>query len=97
MKFSINRIKDRYNKSFAAVCDCTECCSEILNSVPLSLHKDRELIDRLRPYSARLMFSVESDKEVSEIIDGFYGMLFENTKYEPDFEYTRGHLLRGVE
>lgn len=92
----LNILKDRLNKTFIAQSECTECLSIIYNSVPVSLHKDIDLIKRLSPYSIRLMFSCEEGNDVIEVINGFYGLLNEDKEYYPDFEYTRGHLLRGV-
>lgn len=92
----LNILKDRLNKTFSAQSECTECLSIIYNSVPISLHKDIDLMKRLSPYSIRLMFSTEKENEVIEVINGFYGLLKESRDYNPDYEYTRGHLLRGV-
>lgn len=94
---SVNILKDRYNKEFSAVSECRDCLSTIYNSVPISLHKDMDLIRRLKPYSVRLMFTTEDRDSTLSIINGFSGLLFEGKEYEPDYEYTRGHLLRGVE
>lgn len=94
---SANYLKDRYNKKFIAVSNCSECTSTIFNCVPISLHKDLELINRLKPYSVRLMFTTESEDEISDIIEGFYGLIKDGQNYEADYEYTRGHLGRGVE
>lgn len=94
---SKNVLKDRYNKEFIAVSECSECQSTIYNSVPVCLHKDMDLLRRLEPYSLRLMFMSEDESLVKSVIKGFHGLLMQGVEYIPDFEYTRGHLLRGVE
>lgn len=94
---SHNILRDRMNKEFVAVSECAECQSIIYNSVPVSLHKDVDLISRLRPDSVRLMFTTEDSKRVYNVINGFYDLIYNGIDYNPDFEYTRGHLLRGVE
>lgn len=94
---SKNVLRDRYNKEFTAVSECSECQSIIYNSVPVCLHKDMDLLRRLEPYSLRLMFGPENESLVKSVIEGFHGLLMHDTEYIPDFEYTRGHLLRGVE
>lgn len=95
--FRQNILKDRMNKQFINVSECSECLNTIYNSVPVSLHKDIDLVRRLHPYSVRLMFTTEDDKRVRDVINGFYDLIYNGIEYIPDFEYTRGHLLRGVE
>lgn len=91
-------IEDRYHVSFPDFHECENCTNILYNSVPISLHKDLDMVSRLRAKSIRLDFSVESGDETEKVVALFNDLLtdplFPN---KPDYEFTRGHLNRGVE
>lgn len=88
-------LKDRYEKQFPVYTDCLSCYNIIYNSVPLSLHK----LFEGKPYlngNYRLDFTTEDQKEMTQVIRYFDGIL---KNYQTPFfkEYTTGHVKRGVE
>lgn len=95
--YSSHILKDRYGKEFTAVSECGDCNSILYNCVPVSLHKDIDIIRRLGPCSIRLMFTMEDETTVNDVVCGFSELILHDTAYNPVYEYTRGHLLRGVE
>lgn len=89
------QIIDRYHKTFPVIQNCLYCYNIIYNSVPMSLHKDIDWSDK--ECNKRLIFTVESPKEVHGILK-FFGGLSEGKQMEiPYNEFTTGHTKRGVE
>lgn len=86
-------LKDRMRKEFPVQLNCRNCMNIIYNSVPLSLHGERE---RLAKSSLlRLDFTVETERETRKILDFFEtGRKGDAAPYT---EYTTGHEKRGVE
>ena len=77
---------------------CKFCYNKIYNCKPLSLLSVKKEVDRILPSAIRLDFTLESVKEVTEILTKFIqayqkGILFS----EEPFAFTRGHLKRGIE
>ena len=87
----ITELTDRYHKHFPVLRNCTHCFNVIYNSVPLSLHKEREKWQNR--VTGRLDFSTETEAETLGVLDYFAGA--DNTL--PFAEYTTGHEKRGVD
>lgn len=89
-------LKDRYKKKFLVSNYCDYCYNVIRNGVPLSFLGARKQVDMLKCDKLRLMFTVESKKKTSEILEVFSKNVWENEeKILP--EITRGHMKKGVE
>lgn len=90
-------IRDRCQKQFA-VRSCCRCCYNVIyNSAPLFLADQAEEIRRLAPRELRLDFTIETAKEMRQIM-GLYADAFIRGREvkTPESEYTRGHFKRGV-
>ncbi|WP_366925867.1 U32 family peptidase [uncultured Clostridium sp.] len=90
-------LKDRMGKDFPVKNHCRFCYNTIYNSSPLSLLKDRKIIDRLGPESLRLNFTTESREEIRTVIGAFSGCFLEGRETELQGDFTRGHFKRGIE
>lgn len=90
-------LKDRMGKEFPVKNHCRFCYNTIYNSSPLSLLKDRKMIDRLEPESLRLNFTTESREEIRTVIGAFSGCFLEGRDTELQGDFTRGHFKRGIE
>ena len=90
-------LKDRMGKEFPVKNRCRFCYNTIYNSSPLSLLKDRKMIDRLGPESLRLNFTTESREEIRTVIGAFSGCFLEGRETELQGDFTRGHFKRGIE
>ncbi len=91
-------LTDRMNKGFPVICECRHCYNIILNSVPLSLHKEKNKIKKLAPESLRLYFTVEDPYETRKITEYFIRLFEDDEEGDPPFyEYTKGHFIKGVE
>lgn len=88
-------LKDRTGAEFIDINDCTFCSNTVYNSVPLSLHGEADTIERINPYSLRVIFTDESADEIENIIKGF-SLYTYKTGNKPCKEFTRGHFNRGV-
>lgn len=88
-------LKDRTGAVFTAVNDCETCTNVIYNSVPVSLHNERELIEGLHPNMIRLTFSIESAEDTKSIMKYFEQVDFCNV-HPPYKNFTKGHINRGV-
>ncbi|MDE6747597.1 MAG: U32 family peptidase [Lachnospiraceae bacterium] len=86
-------LTDRYNKKFPVLCNCRHCYNIIYNSVPYSLHMKRKELLKLGLFAIRLDFVSETEKEVKEILDYYFG----KTEVFPVTEYTTGHYKRGID
>lgn len=87
----VTGLVDRYHKKFPVLRNCTHCFNVIYNSVPLSLHKDREKWQNR--VVGRLDFTTESEQETFDVLEYFAGARREL----PYAEYTTGHEKRGVD
>lgn len=90
-------LKDRMGKEFPVKNHCRFCYNTIYNSSPLSLLKDRRIIDRLGPESLRLNFTTESREEIRTVLGAFSGCFLEGRETELRGDFTRGHFKRGIE
>ncbi|MCM1262677.1 MAG: U32 family peptidase [Butyrivibrio sp.] len=86
-------LNDRYNKKFPVFCNCEHCYNIIYNSVPYSLHANKDKLYKFGLYAIRLDFVSESGDKVKEILDFYSG----NKDSFPVAEYTTGHYKRGIE
>lgn len=91
-------LKDRKGVQFPVVSDCRFCQSVIYNSSPLSLLDQEKEVKRLNPEGYRLHFTLETEKEASEILQSFLNhYYFNKNDLFPGKDFTRGHFKRGVE
>ena len=89
---------DRYQKKFPVALNCLHCMNIIYNTVPLSLHNEwskwKDFVHM------RIDFSMETEKEVREVLE-FFGEIYRNGNAKeyniPYKDYTTGHEKRGVE
>ena len=90
-KTQITYLKDRYNVLFPVKNYCNDCYNVVYNSVPVMLFNELEKLRNMNICHFRLDFTLESKKEVANILNLFY-------KGRGDaIEYTNGHCKRGVE
>ena len=91
-------LTDRMHKKFLVQNHCLFCYNVIYNSVPLSLHGEWKDIKKLSPKSIRLQMTMESVKEVLEIVRYYkeFGQKGKETSC-PVISYTKGHFRRGVQ
>ncbi len=87
-------LQDRFNKKFPVMNRCDYCYNIILNSLPLSLHK--EIAKSGDIYDKKLAFTVESPKETLAILEFFLKNGANRLTTPPFEEYTTGHEKRGV-
>lgn len=96
-------LKDRKGKEMPVKNNCRFCYNTIYNSSPLWLADQRELVERIKPSSIRLSFTIESQAQVGAVLDSYSSVFLhqgEPRKLANDFtrgDFTRGHLKRGVE
>lgn len=95
-------ITDRYGTKFPCKNECGECYNIIWNSVPVSLHGEQAILERLRTDSIRLQFTTETEEQMEKILNFYeeelYNGIRTDTKPQMPFtEFTKGHLNRGVE
>lgn len=89
-------LTDRKKVRFPYRAECRYCTNVIYNSVPLSLFKEIDEIERLRPEALRLMFTFEKAETAAAIIKAYLGRDTEElNRLIP--EYTKGHFRKGVE
>lgn len=84
-------LTDRYKARFPVEIRCDVCMNVIYNSVPLSLHKEQENYE-----SKRLSFTVESGREMGQILNFFADCANGKPGVPPYKDYTTGHEKRGV-
>ena len=89
------KLKDRTGAEFIDINYCNNCTNTVYNSVPLSLHGEGQSIEKINPYSIRLIFTDEKPDDIEKIIESFslYNYRSENN---PARKYTKGHFNRGV-
>lgn len=87
----ITYLKDRYNVLFPVKNYCKDCYNIIYNSVPVMLRGEMEKLKKNGVMNFRLDFTIETAKEVENILS-----LFEDGK-GCEIDYTNGHYKRGVE
>ncbi|MBR1692527.1 MAG: U32 family peptidase, partial [Lachnospiraceae bacterium] len=89
-------LSDRYQKRFYVLTDCENCKNTILNSVPLSLHKEAESLGRYGNLCCRLRFTVESGRQTQELTEQFMRLPGGEQTTFPPKEFTTGHFRKGV-
>ena len=91
-------LTDRHNKDRMVVTHCDRCENTIYNSVPLSLHKEREQISKLPIAGIVLKFTIENISQTNQIL-GFWTdrRRAEATGDSLIREFTKGHFAKGVE
>lgn len=91
-------LTDRYKNEFIIKNRCKFCYNRIYNCKPLSLLSVKKEVDRIAPCSVRLDFTLESVKEVTEILSKFIRAYRGNILFtEEPCIFTRGHFKRGIE
>lgn len=88
MKKGLMYLKDRYEVTFPVEINCIHCYNIIYNSVPYSLHTQKNVVKRIEAAVRRYDFTVETAGECRQILTG---------NEFPFVSYTTGHLKRGVE
>ncbi len=97
-KTGFYQLKDRYDKNFIVYNYCQYCYNVIYNADPIVLLKQTEEILQMSPRNLRLDFTVESQKEVRQIIDAFATTVYEKKAADFTFgSFTKGHYKRGIE
>lgn len=98
-KKTVEILRDRIGTCFPFKGHCDEkiCYNTIYNSVPVSLHKHKTIIDSLGISNFQLRFTVETKEETIHILK-LYGDFNNNIKIDDaKIAYTNGHFLRGVQ
>lgn len=91
-------LTDRLGKKFFVQTNCESCYNIIFNGQALALHKQNREIGELKPRNIRLDFSIESPKQMEQIIKIFVNTYRYGDKASDSLtEYTTGHFKRGVE
>lgn len=91
-------LKDRKGKEFPVKNHCIFCYNTIYNACPVSLLGEEKTVKKIGPGSLRLQFTIESAKEVKEVIEAFTDGFFRGKTVDQPFgDFTRGHFKRGVE
>lgn len=96
----VTYLKDRYGKFFPVKNNCMECYNTIYNTTPLMLFGYGKELQKADFSSFRLIFTVESEEEVRQILAIYETVFYEGRKNLADVfqgEYTNGHYKRGVE
>ena len=88
MKKGSMYLRDRYEVTFPVEINCIHCYNIIYNSVPYSLHTQKNVVQKVGAAVRRYDFTVETAKECQQILTG---------DEFPFVSYTTGHLKRGVE
>lgn len=100
MTSAVTYLKDRYGKFFPVKNNCMECYNTIYNTTPLMLFGYGKELQKADFSSFRLIFTVESEEEVRQILAIYETVFYEGRKNLADVfqgEYTNGHYKRGVE
>jgi len=90
-------LKDRMGKEFPVKNRCRFCYNTIYNSSPLSLLKDKKIIDRLGPQTLRIGFTTEDEETAKSVLDAFAGCFLRGEEHGLSGAFTRGHFKRGIE
>lgn len=96
----ISYLKDRYKAQFPVKNYCGCCYNVVYNSIPLVLFTALEELQRNHISNVRLDFTLETSRQVQEILSVFGEFLEKKRSAYPDAwqnHYTNGHYKRGVE
>ncbi len=88
-------LTDRHKKERIVLAHCDRCENTIYNSVPLSLHKEKEQISRLPISGIVLKFTTENASHTKQILDFWQERLCQEEFFIREF--TKGHFAKGVE
>ena len=105
--YELLNLTDRTGRTMPVTYDCTHCCNIIWNSVPVSLFKKmkriREFAENYK-ISYRLDFTVESGREVCDILNAYESVIFGTDsdkdnieKVLSEMDYTTGHFERSAD
>lgn len=100
-------LRDRYDKTFPAVCCCNPwkmettkdegpCYNIIYNSIPYGMLKEKEQVQALGMSAMRLSFTMEGPKEALGVLKDFQDVYLRGME-PPKREFTKGHFKRGAE
>lgn len=89
-------LKDKTGAIFPVMNRCEICTNVVYNSLPLCLFEKSEGIKDLGCGTLRLEFSIESGKEVREILKMFTESFVKGNQIKVPLQHTKGHLKRGV-
>lgn len=91
-------LKDRYKENMPVKNHCLFCYNTIYNAKPLSTLGIAKSIQRLEVYPMRLIFTIENENEVQELVKKYQQVYQFGKKITEEMgEFTRGHLKRGIE
>ncbi len=88
---------DRKNENLIVKCNCDYCYNTIYNSKKyIGFDAKQDILD-LGVRELRLDFTVESADETKEILELYEKVFLKDEIVKIPFDFTRGHLKRGVE
>lgn len=88
-KNEVTMIKDRTHTVIPVLNQCEVCENTIYNSVPVSLHDEK---DKIKADYFRLAFTVENEEQMTNVLD-----IFIKGNGRISYEYTKGHFKKGIE
>ena len=90
-------LKDERKADFPVINFCSSCTNVVYNSLATSLLPYVTQIGKMGFAGYRLDFTIESRKEVKEVLSIFSKNINEGTSDDVSCDVTRGHFHRGVE
>ena len=92
------QLHDRKNKHFFIKNDCSFCYNILYNSAVTDLADLGKTVRLIAPESVRLSFTTESTEQVKAVLERYIKAFikWEDVK-NPEGDFTRGHMKRGVE
>ena len=98
---------DRQNEQRTVITHCDRCENTIYNSVPLSLHKESEMIADMPIGGIVMRFTTETPAAMQEVL-AYYEALYDRAMNKTDLpeqgstvcpvtRFTKGHFMKGVE
>ncbi len=92
------QLTDRQSKHFYVYNECTFCYNKIYNGLPTMLLDKKEELLRLNPASFRMDFTMETEKEMTAMVQYYQNLYIREKKVENILKnFTRGHFNRRVE
>lgn len=88
---------DRKGKKLLLRNVCRDCYNIIYDGTPLSLHGERDAVQKLAPERLRLDFTVETKEETERILSTFLDVFRFDKEGILEKETTRGHFRKGIE
>ncbi len=99
-KKTVEKLTDRYEKTFSVLNHCTECYNMLFNSDCLQIIDKVEQFQNIGADSYRMMFTLESAKETQEVLSYYKKRVLKGQEESLSLKgisFTNGHLNRGVE